>query len=66
MRLRGINEDMIEGVLLQPEWSPATTRGTRYDGFVDGRHLAVVVDESGDPVVVVTVFWADEETTDGY
>ena len=60
MTLRDINEDMVEGILLEPEFMPPTSRGTRYDGFVAGRRVAVVVDERDDPATVVTIFWADE------
>jgi hypothetical protein len=40
-----ISEEMVEGVLSAPRWTPATTRGIRYGGVVDGRRLAVVIDE---------------------
>lgn len=53
-----ITETMIDEVLLRPTWTPATTRGTRYDGILaDGRRLCVVLDEDRNPPLVATVFW---------
>lgn len=61
MIARGITEQMVEAVLLSPQWMPATTRNTRYDAVVGGRRVGVVLAEEHDPAVVVTVMWADEE-----
>jgi hypothetical protein len=59
MIARGITEQMVEAVLLSPQWMPATTRSTRDDAIVGGRRVGVVVAEQHDPPVVVTVMWAD-------
>lgn len=56
---RNITHADIERVLSAPTWSPATTRGTRYDGIVDGERLAVVVVDGSDPLLVITAFWTD-------
>lgn len=49
---------MIDAVLSNPVRMPPTTRGTRYDGMVsDGRWLTIIVDETVEPVRVVTVWW---------
>jgi Domain of unknown function (DUF4258) len=61
MRRRDIDERMIEAVLEEPEWSPPTSRGTRYDRVVDGRRLCVVIDERRDPIVVVSTWWFGTE-----
>ena len=58
MILRNISRDEIAAVLAKPQWMPATTRGTRYDAMVEGRRVAVVVEEGTDPLRVVTVFEA--------
>ena len=58
MILRNISRDEMAAVLANPQWVPATTRGTRYDGMVGGRRIAVVVEEGTDPLRVVTVFEA--------
>lgn len=59
---RGITEAMVQGILDNPRWMPATTRNTRYDGIApDGRRLCVVVAEEWQPPRVVTVFWYEEE-----
>ena len=58
MLLRNISRDEITAVLANPQWMPATTRGTRYDAMVGDRRIAVVVEEGTDPLRVVTVFEA--------
>ncbi len=57
----GISREMVEQVLLKPEWAPPTTRNTRYDAMVNGRRLCVVVAEEWSEPVVVTAFWLIEE-----
>ncbi len=55
---RGITRAMLDFVLEEPEWTPLTTRNTRYDRTVpDGRRLCVVVATEHEPWVVVTAFW---------
>ncbi len=61
MAERLVTEAMVDAVLANPVRSPATGRRTRYDGLVpDGRRLTVVVDESREPLRVVTVWWTQE------
>jgi hypothetical protein len=57
-----ISQEMVERVLLDPEWSSATTRNTRYDAIVEGRRLCVVVAEEWSEPVVVSTFWFREGT----
>ncbi len=52
---------MVEAVLLDPQWTPPTSRSTRYDGMVDDRRLCIVVQEDRDTPIVVTAFWYIEE-----
>lgn len=55
---RLVSLTMIDAVLSNPVRMPPTTRGTRYDGIVsDGRWLTVIVDETAEPIKVVTVWW---------
>ena len=55
MIAQGISEAMVEAILLNPQWTPPTTRGVRYDSVIDGRRVCVVVD-AGDETSVVTAF----------
>jgi hypothetical protein len=56
-----ITEDMIQGVLVNPQWTPSVSRRIRYDGVVeDGRRRCVVVSAT-DESRVVSAFWYLEE-----
>lgn len=61
MSYRNVTLEEVQQVLSAPQWSPATTRSTRYDAIVDGQRLAIVVDEVRQPgvITVVTAFWPD-------
>ena len=61
MDQQAITELMVETVLTNPRWTPATTRGTRYDGVAGGRRLCVVLAEEHATPRVITVFWYDED-----
>lgn len=56
---REITEEHIRAVLMDPLLNPPTSRNTRYDGFAEGRLLAVVIAEEHQPPYVVTAFWLD-------
>lgn len=58
---QGITQAMVEAVLLDPQWTPATSRNTRYDAMVGDRRLCVIVAEEHSIPVVVTAFWYIEE-----
>jgi len=61
MRERLVTEAMVDAVLSDPLRSPATSRGTRYDGIVpDGRMLTVIVDERGVRPRVITAWWTQK------
>lgn len=58
---QGITTAMVEGVLLDPQWMPPTSRSARYDAMTNDRRLCVVVQEDRDIPIVVTAFWHIEE-----
>ena len=42
---QGITQAMVEAVLLDQRWTPATSRNKRYDAMIGDRRLCVVVAE---------------------
>lgn len=59
---KGISDEWISAALDAPTWIVPTTRNPRYDGLTaDGRRYGVVFALEHYPVVVVPVFWHDEE-----
>ena len=56
---RGITEEMLDTVLMNPRWMPSVGRNTCYDGVVDGRRLRVVLAEEHAVPVLVTAHWVD-------
>ncbi len=53
----GITREVVEWVLLNSQWMPATTGNTRYDSMVNGRRLCVVVAEEWSEPLIITAFW---------
>ncbi len=58
---REMTEEMIDNVLMNPQWMPSIGPSTCYDCIVGGRRLRVVVAEEHHIPYLITAHWVSEE-----